>query len=250
MSPLFHANATMLMLGDLYTQLDLLVERSASATRYFSYVEEAGWLSGQPDNWDGPYGAALPTELPELLKRNRMHYRVRMSGPVSSQFLEQMGNFEELSPRPSPRQRERRLQHLRAHLTQVAMPVVDLYVSRSSDLLAELQTLLEPGSWHYLQVSDDAASPVSGSEPFVLVGDIPGGDQRVARIDMLLPVDPRIETRLRDIFSMKHIPDARFDSRGRENDRMPVPPAPLAPDLESTVAAASEDHARDPWKCE
>lgn len=170
---------------------------------YFVYIEEAHVLT-QPD------GARLDGPLGESVRRpDETHTRIRTAGVRALPFVDLMHVVTPLGAEISRVERERRGAELRELLRELPVVLIDLLLSRywADQPWAQL---LAPGTWHVLGVSYGSHRPDSVQ---VLVGDPDGArdtESRPASAEFMLPPIPELELRLRDIFSLKHVPDADF----------------------------------------
>jgi hypothetical protein len=119
-------------------------------------------------------------------------------------------------------QRRRRGDQLRARLEGVGLPVLDILIHRRHEDLWRLR--LASSSWWVVGVS---GGPLSEADMKVFITDPDGistqADQ--ARLLLLTPVPDPSRGRLRDIFSLVHVPDADFGTTERnEGSPAPIPP--------------------------
>ena len=190
---------------------------------YYIFVEEAGALS-EGSAIDAPNGDTLKLDVHSVFSSSL--FRFRTSGIQVADFHGVENAFEELDPNDITfAQRKRRKKDLQENLANVSLPVLDIYIPSDHADLRTLRTMLVPGSWHILGIS---GSPLLRTECPVLVGSsqIAEGDQTLFYLAYAGALPPYVEVRLRDIFSLAHIPDARFDEEGREEGGILPPDEP------------------------
>lgn len=196
---------------------------------YFSFVE--GWTDhGLPHENEK---ASKVMDAPDESSKHRPYWlsflpdRCRMSGIRTSEFLRAEPQFEVLDPETvTLEQRARRKGMLVEMFGWRPIPVIDLFSTRNHPQLPEAGELLElllEGNWKLLILRRSGEAerdlPVWLSDPD------PGINEPLSRwwLDAILPVPVEIEARLRDIFSLIHIPDA---GAGGGDGTVPITPDP------------------------
>jgi hypothetical protein len=204
---------------------------------YLAFVEDVSPIL-KVEAIEGPDGGLLK---PDNAVFEREPVRFRMSGVELRKFLDQVNNFEELEPgRIRPEQRSKRRDQLRSFYEGTPVPVIDIYASPEQDDFLRLRRTLIPSSWHHIVFREGgeqaAEQPVYLGEPYPgYSGEFGPGDLRA-----LLPVPRGIEARLRDIFSLNHVPDAATDERPEGG----AAPAPMTPPDDDPMGPAP---ARRSW---
>lgn len=212
---------------------------------YFLFVEDAEEMAAT-GTLDGPDGSDLDLDHPTL---KEAPVRFRTSGIAAAEFARWMGEFEELDPDTAePGQRRARLATLRAFFKEVRLPIVDIYVLRTDEELRAMRLALVPGSWHLAHIEfgdgDRSRRPVYASDG--AAAEAPGF--RGGGLVRLVPVLPPVELRLRDIFSLNHVPDGEVDPEEGDDSAPFDAPRPgtrpmgggEAETMEAAVAAAME----------
>jgi hypothetical protein len=173
--------------------------------------------------------------------------RFRLSGVEVDRIHAALDTFEPLrSAAINDEQRARRRRALLEMFAMAAVPTIDFYIWRHDPRSTRLMRTLVPATWHVLRL--DEMDP-AGAEIPIYLGEpdaarpapaIVGG----ALVD-LFPVEPWLEDRLRDIFSLNHLPDARFEGETGGGLTPSLPPSP-PPDDDSMVAAKVKMTAPEP----
>ena len=115
-----------------------------------------------------------------------------------------------------------------ANLPQVQMLLLDDRLPRSVNFRLPL------GSWWVLGTRPD---PIAGFDLELEIASDTEAEPLPGGLTLLTRAPPRWQGALSDIFSLVHIPDARFDERENYMS-VPVVPTPSAPDFVATVDAA------------
>lgn len=154
------------------------------------------------------------TELGRDAIRGERLWRFRASGIDVGRFLDVMDRFETLDhDTVTADQRAHRRDQLIEHFGGRPLPLFDLYVNDEREELPFLLAALVPGTWYFVVVEqrddDDARLPI-----FVGAPGLDPGPYRPGSLQMLDAVPPYIEYRLRDIFSLVHVPDAGLERVG------------------------------------
>jgi hypothetical protein len=175
---------------------------------YFLFVEDAETLP-PAEMVDGPDASDFRPDHP-VLKEGSVRFRT--SGILAADFAVWMDRFEELtSSTVGPEQRRARRETLRGFFEAVRLPVVDIYVGRSDDELQALHLTLSAGSWHLAYIrygaKEQHSRPVYASDGAMIEAE----GVRSGGLAHLAPVPPPLELRLRDIFSLNHVPDGEVD---------------------------------------
>jgi len=161
------------------------------------------------------------------LNRQRWPIRVRLSGIEQTRFLEVMDRFETLTPgRITEAQRLRRRADLQTHLGDAALPIVDVIFHADDAAWTWLHTWLRESAWCALSVRHTEAW-----QPPLVLSAIPEQAPEVSQrgvLTTIAPLDGALLERLRDIFSLAHVPDARSEGRA-DGNRSPIPLIPLIP---------------------
>jgi len=183
---------------------------------YFVFAEDAGPVLAE--------GAIGPDERPITIPdaQGKEPWRIRSGGIRVITFLGIMNRFRPLDHEDvGALERSRRRDELLQNLEGVPLPLLDLYLSRDDHVLPFFDATLTPGSWHIMGVRsrrlEDWRLPV-----FVGAADLPPTDYRPGALEFLAAVPPYLYSRLRDIFSLVHVPDAGIEDLG--GDEPPGPP--------------------------
>ena len=166
---------------------------------------------------DAPDGGDL--RLAEM-KLEGKPTRFRASGVHAGDFIRAMDAFEELGDDPlSDPQRKRRFANLSTYFEAEPVHRFDFYVGEHDPEARTIGATLLPASW-MLIVLDIA--PAAIPRPVVHSPEHLGrfGAPRTSWLRWIAPIGPRLELRLRDIFSLKHVGDAG------EGDLGGTPPPP------------------------
>lgn len=210
------------------------------AQTYYIFIEEVA-LPDMAAAVDGPDGVDIDRARHRVFSETPI--RFRGSGLQYDDFHRVEGNFEILDPENIDRnQRNRRRRDIEEHLDGIHLPIVDLFMASHHPDLRAVRMMLSIGSWHMIGVSRE---PVIHPECPVMIGapEIAEDPYGFAYLAYLGPVPAHIEVRLRDIFSLAHIPDARFDTeREEEGGGRPLPP-PDGPPEEQWVKAEAAPEA-------
>lgn len=194
--------------------------RDDDAVLYFAFVEEVETIPpGQRI-----YGATgLPIETP--LSAVELEH-VRFSAILLERFLPLTVQIDPVDPdNVQPEQRVRRKEQLQEALHGIALPILDLYLSPDAkDVLGIAPAF---GDWCLLGYT---ASP-DDEDLSIYVTDPEDGERPTTLrtgLRMLAQAPEFWQNRLRDIFSLVHIPDADFDENERD-DGAPLPNPPIFP---------------------
>lgn len=218
---------------------------SLAPTTYFVFVEDVAPLSSL-DAAEGPDGKAI-TELVSQMGKEPLRFRLAVV---------ETGHFGEIAHRIdaldhtniNDRGRDLRRSQLQEAIADMPIPLVDVYAARESGAARGLRAVMRPGNWHYAvfrwnEYEEDFPSAVMGDPEL-------GADfSRRGMLAYLAPVYPNILLRLQDIFSLIHLPDARFgtDERGGGVPLGPIPGGDDGGEAVSTASLAVEDwHAVEP----
>jgi hypothetical protein len=175
---------------------------------YFIFVEEAALVAAE--DLLAPDGLAIASDV---ILGERL-WRFRASGVASGQFLDVMGGFEPLDhDTVTDDQRVQRRNQLVEAFGRRPLPLFDLYVMNGHDELPFLQAMLVPGTWYFITV-DRRADADERLAIFVGAPDLDPGPYAPGSLDLLEAVPPFIEYRLRDVFSLVHVPDAGMERTG------------------------------------
>jgi len=189
---------------------------------YYIFIEEAA-APEMAAAVDGPDGMNIDRARHPVFSQTPI--RFRGSGLQYEDFHGSEGNFEILDPENIDlNQRNRRRRDIEEHLGEIDLPVIDLYMASHHPDLRAVRMMLSIGSWHMIGVSREA---VIYPECPVLIGapEMAEDPYSFAFLTYLGPVPAHIVVRLRDIFSLAHIPDARFNTeREDEAGGRPLPP--------------------------
>lgn len=194
------------------------IPKISEADYYFIYIEEAAPVS--MNSLIRPDGK--PLEKESLSGENL--WRFRASGLETHRFLQVMERFEPLDHDSiTDNQRSRRRALLVDAFGNMPLPLLDLYVSRNDENLPFLRAALTPASWYWIavvqRVEDDPRLPI-----FVGAPELAAGPYLPGSLELIDSVPPYIEYRLRDIFSLAHVPDAGFEAIGGEPSPTPDKP--------------------------
>lgn len=213
---------------------------------YFVFVEDAKPLP-TVDTLDGPDASDFVPDHPAL---KGGPFRFRTSGILAADFWRWLDRFEELTPETADfeRRRVRRIT-LREFFEEVRLPVIDIYVGRHDDELPALRLTLTPGSWHlaYIRYGEEQphSRPVYATDG--AIGE-PAGVRRGGLLH-LAPVPPPMELRLRDIFSLNHVPDGDVDpEEGDDSAPFDAPRPGSRPSGSGEAEAWQEVSAGEPWQ--
>ena len=136
-------------------------------------------------------------------------------------------------------QRARRRDTLTELFGEVPIPVIDLYLSQHNPHLRLMRRALQPATWHLLRVRE--SDPAQTEMP-VFVGEPepgrPGVELAGGALADMFPIQPWIEDRLRDIFSLRHLPDA--DLTGEDDGGLAPAQPPDRPPPGPDPALAAE----------
>ena len=190
---------------------------------YFIFVEDVSKLSTR--SIDAPDGATM---VPDHVVFDGSVWRFRNSAMLVTDVVPELPRFEPLlAGSITADQRETRRGQLNDLFGRVPVPVLDIFVTEYDPELAALRATLLPGSWYSLTCRMGAdrksARPVYIGAPEL--GE-PGSFER-GGLRFIASVSPPLEIKLRDVFSLAHVPDATM--RGPESASAEVPPD-LPPD--------------------
>lgn len=153
---------------------------------------------------------------------------VRFSAILVDRFLPLAGQIDPVDPdNAGPEQRVRRKEQLRDALEGVALPVLDLFID--PDARRALGIELAFGDWCLLGLD----SPPDDEGFLIYVTDPDDGERPTMTrggLSLVAQAPEFWKNRLRDIFSLVHIPDADFDETERGGGN-PVPNTPISPRL-------------------
>ncbi|MBF0851645.1 hypothetical protein HKD27_12070 [Gluconobacter sp. R75690] len=188
--------------------------------KYFVFIEEIGPINPEgimrPD--ERPFGDNI---LNETL-RDRS-WRIRASGIKTQDFYENMSEFEVLDhDNVTDDQRRRRKNHLNELFGVTTLPIVDIYLGSEDAFLQYSRDNINPGAWYFVGVGQpsDIGIPV-----FIGAAELPSDLYIDGSLLLFMDIIPGVESRLRDIFSLVHIPDADFgEDTGGSTE--PLPPEP------------------------
>jgi hypothetical protein len=248
--PGFHPRRLFLNNGDDYSNYNFHWSESTEwgrRNRLFALVEGAAVLP-RTRRLFGPGGE--PIDSWQLVSKRVLE--VRLCGFNANRFLATMGEFEDLSEGvPSSTQRENRRIMLNQLYESDATPGLHLYIADSERIFeADVRySLFAPGQWLEIEMS-----PLPASKPAPIVfldqpltagsGNVP---LALTAIN-LIPIE--VVRKLRDIFSLAHVPDADFTER--ENGAGPgtpiIPPKLPAPTQQAqtpTVPIISDSQVLD-----
>lgn len=153
--------------------------------------------------------------------------------PVDGFFIIDQGVTPLVHADVSTEQRRTRSAELRpllaeANLPQVQMLLLDDRPPRSVNFRLPL------GSWWVLGMRPD---PIAGFDLQLEIATDTEAEPLPGGLTLLTRAPPRWQGALSDIFSLVHIPDARFDAQ-ENHMNVPLVPTPSAPDSVATVDAA------------
>lgn len=197
---------------------------------YFAYLEAGEELGEGP--LFGPSGE-LRAEPPLMEALDR---RLRFSCVDARIFRRREGGFERLAQRPSRLQRRRRRRQLLEAFGEAELPIVDILFREGRFGETNFDALL--ATWWVIGL-DFSEPPTDGV--FCLAGD-PWGETEdlTARLAWFRRVRPAMESRLRDVFSLAHVPDVGEEEDGPEGE----PVEPLDPSPSGMVMTVDECSAR------
>lgn len=169
------------------------------ATWYFAFVEDVSLISAGRSAY-GPNGSHL---LGPWSSGSMRH--VRFSAILCEDFFDSASHIDELGSDAVPLElRRRRGEQLREHLSDTPLPIFDLLSSR-----ADWRFQPPLGTWWLVGLAPGEAS----QELVLFVTDDRGGerlDPTRATLLGISVVPAAWGRRLRDVFSLAHIPDADF----------------------------------------
>lgn len=200
---------------DVKRPYDALTEASA-ARLYFAFVEDTGQIRGRRSAF-GPNGRVLMSteEVGPLLQ-------IRFSAILCEHLFEGEDRIDSAgSTPPADSWRQNRLEQLREQFGRTPIPVIDLVAPLRWRLRADVGTWWVMGVGSTQRAWESASLFFSGEQEAELEQEQP------ASLEILTPVPPYWGVRLRDIFSLEHIPDADFGD-GLVNPDQPRPPALMA----------------------
>lgn len=166
---------------------------------------------------------------------------VRFSAILVDQFLALAPQVDPVDPDNAGfEQRSRRKEQLQRVLEGVALPVFDLFIHPDAKAALGIEPAF--GDWYllgYASASDEEGFSIYVTDPE------DGERPTTTRADLgLLAQAPEfLQNRLRDIFSLVHIPDADFGEIER-GDGTPVPNNPITPRFEE-AGLEDEERARE-----
>lgn len=143
-------------------------------------------------------------------------WRFRSSGIRVREFLDVMERIDEVDhDTVTDGQRRRRREQLIEGLSPVELPIFDIYVDDNDEDVPFLRSSFVPGAWYWIGVQqrfegDGALIVFVGAEELAPGPYLPGS------LAFLEAVPPYLEYRLRDIFSLVHIPDLGLEEAGGE----------------------------------
>ena len=177
---------------------------------YFVFVEDVALVSSEsllrPDG--------LPISGDTYL--GSRPWRFRASGIRAREFLDVMERIDEVDhDTVTDGQRRFRREQLIEELGPVELPLFDIYVDDSDEDLPFLRSSLVPGAWYWIGVQqrfegDESLAVFVGAEELAPGPYLPGS------LAFLEAVPLYIEYRLRDIFSLVHVPDLGLEEAGGE----------------------------------
>lgn len=200
---------------------DFLAEKIGGET-FFIFVEESGPVAPEgltgPD--DRPFDADVHFEAVSMRS-----WRIRASGIDAKKFLVSAAEFEELDHDDvSGDQRLRRRDQLNALYGEQPLPIFDLYFGDKDKNYQFLRAIVVPGAWYWIVVRRRSIGD-PGLPIFIGAPELAAGAFMPGTLEFLEAVPLLIEYRLRDIFSLIHVPDAAFgEESGGEGE--PLTPAP------------------------
>ncbi len=166
--------------------------------------------------------------------------RFRLSAVRTRHFGAIVDRFDILEPGDVGKaDRDKRREQLDENVADLPIPLLEIYADPYGEPARWLRAVLQPGSWHYVEVRQN--SFVEGFPPIVM-GDPDLGDEFSFRgsLNFLSHVFPNFLFRLQDIFSLAHIPDARFDTEEGERGESEPLSGPDGPGGDKTAFTATE----------
>ena len=189
--------------------------------RLFALVEGT---SRFPPTWRlyGPEGEPIDINWPPDADRI---LEVRLCGFSASGFLEMMDDFEDLSERtPTPDERARRRQMLGQLFSNRSTPMLHAYLPYWHPIRLLWGGLFRAGQWWEVELNP-AIPGESEANVFIDSPLEPDGENGPLTLTSIAMVPREIERRLRDVFSLAHVPDADFtDEEGGAGPESPEPP--------------------------
>ena len=194
----------------------------------------------------GPDGQPISLRWPSDARRV---LEVRLCGFNADRFLATMDAFEDLSEgTPSPFQRDRRRAMLIQQYENDATPSLHLYLADWEGVYDVRNSLFAPGQWLEIEMNPAAAGqPIANvflDQPLA-----PGGENEPMSLTSISLIPLELEVRLRDIFSLAHVPDADFTERqegdGPANPNTPSGPTPTQQAPTPTLSLVSSTRADD-----
>lgn len=205
------------------------------AVLYFAFVEEVETIPpGQRI-----YGATgLPIETPTSAVELE---HIRFSAILVDRFLPLTVQIDPVDPdNVQPEQRVRRKEQLQEAMHGIALPILDLFLPpNAKDALGIAPAF---GDWCLL---GNTASP-DDEDLSIYVTDPEDGERPTTLrtgLRVLAQAPEFWQNRLRDIFSLVHIPDADFDENERD-DGAPLPSPPIFPSSGQADEVEVEEHLR------
>lgn len=182
-----------------------------------------------------------PRELPWWLRADLRH--MRLSGPGLQTFEQWADSVTRIvGDIPKDTERKARRSELRKFAEKVPLYVVDVL------LVDDLLSLLEisdasgnEGAWLHVVLRDLERGDDVGALALI-ADDTPDAEPQVRRVASIRPVDPTLERRLRDIYSLKHVFDATFDG-GEESNASPPHPQDPPPRSEDVITPHANPQA-------
>jgi hypothetical protein len=188
---------------------------------YFMYSEGAEPLVGMDCGLDRPFGPRLDNDVAARLRGGKKACtRARFCGPSARDFLEHMDAIPPLPDKPNAVERERRGPQLLEFSRKAPIAHLDLYLpGEHPHRGVSAQWLLREHIWseaivfaivtqeEYLRMEIPLPPPLFG---VWADGEDRGQPLRLAILQGIRHVPRHIVTRLRDIYSLKHVRDAGF----------------------------------------
>jgi len=199
-----------------------------SPKRYFAFVEDVESIL------PGTIAYGLDDRPLDSAPGHVSLRHVRFSAILTDQFFPIAERIEPINPsRVTLEDRRRRGDQLRETLEDVPLPVLDLFIHPERREMSDVRPAF--GNWWVLGLSFDQPSD---GDIGVYVTDPEESERPTIRgvLSLLAPASAFWQARLRDIFSLVHIPDADFGTTDR-NEGSPAPTPPLAPRMEEAAQA-------------
>jgi hypothetical protein len=201
---------------------------------YFAYLEDVEAIAP---------GAGIVNTNQHTLARAPVTAGLRLlrfSAVPSIDFMRVSDGVSSLPPGdPSADERDQRRIELLIALREMDMPLLEVLLAPHHAARRFFDSNVAP--WWFLVFHATGPDALSGIIPQAhFYSDAADQPVIVGELPVLAPAPERWNARLLDIFSLAHVPDADFGSRGNENEPSPLEPAPLPASVSDDLAESDE----------